>query len=75
MPYDNSYSLGFQNRTRIYDVYFLDGYIHQKRQIVESWCGMGTNPRLSKIREVKFPVSKSILKEFNIPSGVRINAS
>lgn len=63
IPFDTEYELGFQNRTHISDVYLLDGNIYQKRQHVSD----------KSIREVRYPVSKKTLGQFNIPQGTRIN--
>jgi len=63
MPFDETYDHGHQNRTWITDIYLLNGNIHQKRQAKEN---------NGKLREVKYPISKKLLEQFNIPKDTKI---
>jgi hypothetical protein len=70
IPFDTNWEKGFDRRTMIYDDYILNGKIYQKRQ---KWlgCGHPDNDKM-EVREVSFPLSKEILKQFNIPENVKI---
>lgn len=63
MPFDENYEKGWENRTRISDVYLLNSELHQTRQVIGS----------DKIRNVKYPISKKLLSQFNIPTGLKIS--
>jgi hypothetical protein len=74
VPFDESYERGFQNRTSIYDEFLLNNNLFQKRKVAKerAWWIQAVHGHEYKIREVKFPVSKKILKQFNIPKGTII---
>lgn len=59
-PYDSSYELGWQHRTDISDEYLLNGNLHQTREYK------------GKVRNVKYPISKNILEQFDIPKDLKI---
>ena len=70
VPFDPSYDKGYDRVTDIYDVYILNGNIHQTRS--NKWyCGQKDRPE-GKERQVKFPLSKNRLSEFNIPKDLKI---
>ena len=65
-PYDTNW----ERLTSIYDVYLLNGKLYQKRR-KNFGCSHPDNDK-TKIREVSFPISKKILKQFNIPNNTKI---
>ena len=67
VPFDTNFELGFDRRTVITDEYILNGQIHQTRYFREA-CG--AEPK--KIRNVSYPLSKKILKTFEIPVDFKI---
>lgn len=70
IPFDPSYDRGYDRVTSIYDVYLLNGSLHQTRG--NKWyCGQSEDPK-HKERKVKFPVSKTKLDEFSIPKNFKI---
>ena len=69
IPFDESYDRGFDKRTAIYDIYLLNGKIYQTRTSDVVGCG---SDKHGKTRNVKFPVSKSKLEQFNIPKDLKI---
>lgn len=77
VPFDENYDSGYQLRTDIDDEYLLDGYLYQKRKYVPSgaWWRTWKYREEGKLREVKYPISKKILKPFNIPKGLKIEIS
>ena len=68
-PYDENWEHGFDECTRIYDEYILNGRIHQTRQC---WHGCGSKLE-SKPRQVSFPLSKIKLAELNVPKDFKIS--
>lgn len=74
-PYNNNYDKGYDHRTHIFDCYYENGSIHQKRQFSSTWCGETRSMVPSKIREVRFPVKRTVLKDLNIPKDIKIYAS
>ena len=75
MPFDETYDGGHQNRTWITDIHLLNGYIHQKRQAKSGgawWRSSNPKETDGKLREVKYPISKKILEQFNIPKDTKI---
>jgi hypothetical protein len=75
VPFDDAWDHGWQNQTSFDDVFLLDGRIHQTRTTqtpLSWWRGPGGEAKPKKIREVKFPVSKKILGQFNIPKDQKI---
>ena len=75
MPFDETYDHGHQNRTWITDIYLLNGNIHQKRQAKAGgawWRSSNPKENNGKLREVKYPISKKLLEQFNIPKDTKI---
>jgi hypothetical protein len=59
----------------ITDIHLLNGYIHQKRQAKSGgawWRSSNPKETDGKLREVKYPISKKILEQFNIPKDTKI---
>lgn len=77
MPFDDSWDNGYQIRTVIFDEFLLDGRLYQKRKYSNSgaWWRASKHKEDGKIREVKYPISKKILEQFNIPKGTRIEVT
>ena len=73
VPYDENFDHGCQNRTSFDNIYLLNGYINQKRQSDANVSCFGNEQ--GKMREVKYPVSKKILEQFNIPKDLKITLS
>jgi len=71
-PYVEGYDRGYDHRTRIFDVYYLDGSIHQKRQLMAHWCSSEGAIVNEPVREVRYPAKRNVLKILNIPKGLRI---
>ena len=69
-PYDENWEKGFDKRTVIYDVYLLNGRIHQTRKFWHG-CGSCVNEK-EQPRQVSFPVSKIKLAELNVPKNLKI---
>ena len=69
VPFDETWDFGYGNRTGLTNVYLLDGNLYQTRVKNE---GCGCVPDIKDSREVRFPVSKSLLTKFNIPKGTKI---
>jgi len=61
LPFDENFEEGFNIRTTIQDEYLLNNILYQ------------TRIKDGKIRDVKFPISKVILYDFNIPENLKIN--
>jgi len=61
-PYDDTYEDGFNHKTDIYDVYVLNGKMHQTRSFYGG-CGSKVT---SKKRKVSYPLSKKKLNELDI---------
>ena len=59
-PFDENREKGFDGIWFFKNIYLLNGYLYQTR--VNS----------KKSRDVKFPISKKILKQFNIPKDLKI---
>jgi hypothetical protein len=75
-PYDEKWEKGFDHKTSIYDVYVLNGKIHQTRK---TYKGYKWNEELkksilieSKERIVSFPLSKKKLNQLGILPDVKI---
>jgi hypothetical protein len=66
-PYDEGYDKGFDKRTAIYDEYLLNGSLHQTRK---HWHGCSQQPR-----QVRYPISKAKIQQFDIPQNHRIEIS
>jgi hypothetical protein len=62
LPYDDNYCIGHDNRTAIFNERIIGNNLHQTRQSDVS-CGS----KGGKVREVKFPLSKSKMAQFNVP--------
>jgi hypothetical protein len=62
LPFDESFDYGFEQRTDISDIFLFNGYLYQTR-----------NNSKGKTRMVKFPISKKILQQFNIPNDFKIS--
>lgn len=76
-PFDTDYDKGCEYRTDIRDEYLLNGKLYQTRQYNPSgvsWRSL-KNKQKGKIRNVKYPISKKILDQFNIPKDYRITIS
>lgn len=71
-PYDDTIDKGYDHITHIFDIYYLDGSIYQKRQLPDKWDGELKCRIPQKIREVKFPISRNLLKELNIPKNFKM---
>lgn len=78
-PFDDNYDNGYQYTTDIHDEYLLNGNLYQTRQYESSsvWWRRFHNKQQDKdkIRNVKYPISKKILEQFNIPKDYRITLS
>jgi len=76
-PFDTDYDRGYDHRTDIRDEYLLNGKLYQTRQYKPSdiWWRCFKNKQEGKIRNVKYPISKKLLEQFNIPKDFRIDAS
>ena len=70
IPFDPRWDKGFDRRTSIYDEYILNGKIYQKRNRYYG-CSDPDNNRI-EVRDVSFPLSKKLLKQFNIPEDLKI---
>lgn len=73
IPFDKNLKPGFDRNTAIYDVYLLNGKLHQKR--CKDVDILPQHNEYPKIREVSFPISKNKLTLFNIPKNLRIDES
>lgn len=73
-PYDEKYDYGFQHRTEIFDEYILNGNLYQKRKYIPSiaWWRTCCYKKEGTVREVKYPISKKILSQFEIPNDLTI---
>lgn len=60
IPYDETIEAGYDNTTRIYNIYLLNGKIYQTRK---KW--------LCEERNVSFPVSKKVLNQLNIDNTIK----
>jgi hypothetical protein len=67
IPFNTRFEEGFDRRISIYDEYILNDRLYQKRRICIA-CGCFDD----KIRNVSFPLSKKIMKQFNIPNNEKI---
>ena len=63
-PFDENWENGYQHRTCISDIYLLNGNIYQTREDSDNTK-----------RNVRYPASKNILKQFNIPKDMKIMSS
>ena len=75
IPFDRNYSAGFDRNTAIYNDYIRDGVLYQSRS-EKRWCGDKEKKEKKEVevRQVRFPLSKKILAQFNIPAKMRIHA-
>lgn len=74
-PFDADFDYGYQFRTDIKDEYLLNGNLHQTRQYESShyyWWRCSKQKKEGKVRHVKYPISKKVLSQFNIPKDVKI---
>lgn len=72
-PYDPSYDRGFDGKSFIISAYLLNGSIHQER--IKRWyCGI-KKEEISEVRNVRWPVSKKLLKELGVPMDIKIELS
>lgn len=62
-PYDESYYLGYDKRLCYKNIFLLNNNLYQTRYDEK------------RSRDVKFPVSKKILKQFDIPKNMKIELS
>lgn len=73
IPYDTDYCIGSDMRTDFSNVYLLNGNIYQTRTICE--FGLVNDIwglQSKKTRDVRFPISKIKLSQFNIPKDIKI---
>jgi hypothetical protein len=63
VPFQSDWEQGFDRRTSTYNVYLLNNNLHQTREY-------NRGPR-----NVKYPVSKKILEQFNISKDLKIELS
>lgn len=68
IPYQEGFDNGYDRRTSIYDCYILNGMLYQKRLNK----AIKYDSSVQNIREVKFPLSKNLMKQFNIPKDFKI---
>ena len=74
-PFDEKWDHGWQYQTSLSNTYLLNGRIHQTREVKNPsawWRGPANQREGTKVREVKFPVSKKVLEQFNIPTDLKI---
>ena len=73
-PFDEDFDHGHQHGTHIYDVYILNGNIHQTRKYVPSgaWWRSWKHKEETKERKVYFPLSRKKLKELGVLPDVKI---
>jgi len=71
IPFVNDYDKGYDRRTAIYDIYLKNNTIHQTRCLKDFYTDAVTKEKNE--RKVKFPVSKTKLKCFNIPKNLQID--
>jgi hypothetical protein len=74
VPFNENWDSGWQHHTRLQDTHLLNGRIHQirKTSMPGAWW-RGSQHFEDKVREVKFPISKKILEQFNIPKDLKIS--
>jgi len=75
-PFDETFDYGHDAKTRIYDEYLLNGSIHQTRCYMSGvWWRSSRKPKDSepKPRQVRYPISKKILNELEVPKDLKIN--
>ena len=68
LPFDENGEKGYDRRTAVYDVFILDGKIHQTRKS-DVYCYIDCT---DNIRSVSFPLSKKILEELSVPKNLKI---
>jgi hypothetical protein len=74
VPFNENWDHGWQNQTSFSNIYLLNGRIHQTRSLHTPcawWRGPGGEKK-DTIRDVKFPVSKKVLAQFDIPVDLKI---
>ena len=71
-PYDESYSIDSQYRTSFTNCYLLNGTLYQTRNSTPFYFWGGSKNHNRKLREVKYPVSKEVLAQFEIPKDFKI---
>lgn len=76
-PFDTNYDKGYQYTTDIRNEYLLNSNLYQTRQYEPSaaWWRCFHKKQQGRIRNVKYPISKKILEQFNIPKDYRITLS
>jgi len=75
VPFNEQWDHGYQNQTSFDNIYLLNGRIHQTRTTRMPgawWRGPGGEKKEDKTRDVKYPVSKAKLEQFNIPTDLKI---
>jgi len=73
-PFDEKWDHGWQYQTARSACFLLNGNLYQTRTIktpLAWWRGPGVD-KTPKIREVRYPISKKILEQFNIPPDTKI---
>jgi len=69
IPFDENYEQG-TGKWVFTNVYLLNGKLYQTRSN-DRWCNH-TSTYIIKSRDVKFPLSKRILEQVNIPVDLKI---
>lgn len=71
-PFDNRYDKGFDGCCYICDEYILNGKLYQTRYSNSDQPRKYYEAGLDVPRSVSYPISKKILKQFNIPEDLKI---
>jgi hypothetical protein len=75
-PYDESWEIGFDKRTRIYDEFLLNGRLHQTRKADDQHRLIDNHywemVKAGKVRHVSFPISKAKLEALKVPKDHKI---
>ena len=73
-PFDENWDYGYQYQTRRSNCYILNCNLYQTRTNDTSsawWRGPGYDKK-TKVRDVRYPISKKTLEQFNIPIDFKI---
>ncbi len=72
IPYDESMERGYDGTISLENVYYEKGSIHQTRVGRHKWDPVKKAWGAGERRQVKFPVSRKILKELSLPDEIKI---